>query len=246
VQGADNVSAAAAGLVDANGGVNVRTRLLYDADGHIAARFYPSAFATSTQTPDPTFMTRADIDQDGQTTAVFVPRYDAGAHSDLGLSGTQAGQCPTNPSPQSVSGVPGYPSGVGVCVTRYLYDPAGNHVRTVLPTSNGSDNKFVVYAYTDDRLVASVDAPSPAQATGARVTDASYLYDGVGKQVKQTDALGHQTTTTFTADELAALAVERGDVTAPDRSSSTTTTTIDSLAWRRSAASCRAHPDPEV
>src|SRR5207302_3203219 len=39
VHGADNVSAAAAGPVDANGGVNVRTRLAYDADGHVVARF---------------------------------------------------------------------------------------------------------------------------------------------------------------------------------------------------------------
>src|SRR5207302_10457740 len=110
----------------------------------------------------------------------------------------QAPQCPTSPCPQPVSGVPAYPSGVGVCVTRYRYDPAGNHVRTVLPTSNGSDNRFVVYAYTDDNLLASVDAPSPAQTTGARVTAMSYLYDGDRKQVKQTDALGHQQTTTYT------------------------------------------------
>src|SRR5207237_7767000 len=80
VQGADNVSAAAAGLVDANGGVNVRTRVLYDADSHVVGSFYPSAFATSTQSPDATFMTRADFDQDGRTTAVFTPRYDSGAH----------------------------------------------------------------------------------------------------------------------------------------------------------------------
>jgi RHS repeat-associated protein len=201
VQGADNMSAAAAGLVDAAGGANVRTRVLYDADGHAVAAFQPSAFATSTQSPDPSFMVRSDVDQDGQVTAVFQPRYDTSAHSDLGLSATQAAQCPTTPSPQPVAGVPGYPSGVGVCVTRHLYDPAGNAVRTVLPTVNGGANRFVVSAYTDDRLVASVDAPNPA-LDGGRVTAATHLYDANGKQVKQTDALGHQQTTTYTSDEL--------------------------------------------
>jgi RHS repeat-associated protein len=202
VQGADNVSAAAAGLADASGGSNVRTRLLYDADGSVVASFDPRAFATSTQAPDPTFMTRADIDADARTTAVFQPRYDSSAHSDLGLSGTQAAQCPTSPAPQAVPGVPGYPAGVGVCVTRYQYDAGGRHVRTVSPTSNGSDNRFTVYAYTDDGLLASVDAPSPAATSGGRVTAGTYLYDGVGRQVRQTDALGNQQTTTYTADGL--------------------------------------------
>jgi RHS repeat-associated protein/uncharacterized repeat protein (TIGR01451 family) len=203
VKGADNVSAPAAGLVAADGGSNVRTRTVYDADGHVVASFEASAFAASTSNPDPAFMVRTDIDQDGRISAVFQPRYDAGTHSDLGLSGIQAAQCATNPSPQPVNGVPGFPAGVGVCVTRYQYDAAGNQIRTVLPTSNGTDNKFVVYAYTDDRLLASVDAPSPAQ-DAARVTAATYLYDGNGKQVKQTDALGHQKTTTYTSDELVA------------------------------------------
>ncbi|HEY4028371.1 MAG TPA: RHS repeat-associated core domain-containing protein, partial [Candidatus Dormibacteraeota bacterium] len=166
------------------------------------ASFAPSAFATSTQNADPTFMTRLEIDQDGRTAAVFQPRYDAAAHSDLGLSATQSAQCRTGASPQAVPGVPAYPSGVGVCVTRYGYDPAGNHVRTVLPTSNGSDNRFVVYNYTDDRRVASVESPSPAQTTGARVTAVTYRYDADGKPVKQTDSLGNQLTLTYTADEL--------------------------------------------
>jgi RHS repeat-associated protein len=202
VQGADNVSAGAAGLVDASGGANVRTRLLYDADGNVVASFAPAAFASSTQTPDPAFMTRLDFDQDGRTAAVFQPRFDAAAHSDLGLSATQTGQCPTGASPRAIPGVPAYPSGVGVCVTRYGYDPAGNHVRTVLPTSNGGDNRFVTYNYTDDRRVASVESPSPAQTTGGRVTAATYQYDADGKPVKQIDALGNQLTLTYTADEL--------------------------------------------
>jgi YD repeat-containing protein len=194
------VVASQAGLPDASGGSNIRTRVAYDADGHAVAQFAPSAFATSTSNPNPAFMTRTDIDQDGRTTAVFQPRYDAGSHSDLGLSATQSAQCMTNPSPQTVPGVPGFPAGVGVCVTHYQYDAAGRHTRTVLATSNGSDNRYVDYSYTDDGLTAAVNSPSPAQ-NGARVTSASYLYDGDGKQVKQIDALGHQQTTSYTSDE---------------------------------------------
>ena len=203
VQGSDSLIAGQAGLPDAGGGSNIRTRVAYDVDGHAVAQFAPSAFATSTSNPNPAFMTRTDIDQDGRTTAVFQPRYDAGSHSDLGLSTTQSAQCTTNPSPQQVPGVPGFPAGVGVCVTHYQYDAAGRHTRTVLATSSGSDNRFVDYSYTDDGLTAAVNAPSPAQ-NGARVTAASYLYDGNGKQVKQTDALGHQQTTSYTSDELVA------------------------------------------
>ena len=114
-------------------------------------------------------MVRSDIDRDGRLTADFQPRYDAGVHSDLGLSTVQASQCPTGASPQSVPGLPAYPSAVCVCVTRYQYDAGGRHTRTVLPTSNGSDNRFVVYAYTDDNLLASVDAPSPAATPRALV-----------------------------------------------------------------------------
>jgi RHS repeat-associated protein len=203
VKGADNVAAAAAGLVTADGGANVRTRLAYDADGHLVASFQGSAFATSTQTPDAAFMVRTDFDPDGRITAVFQPRFDGSGHSDLGLSGVQPAQCPTNPAPQPIPGVPGYPAGVGVCTTSYQYDAAGNHVRTVLPTSAGSANRFVAYSYTDDRLLASADAPSPAQE-GSRVTAATYLYDGAGKQVRKTDALGNQQTTAYTSDELVA------------------------------------------
>src|SRR5262245_12682373 len=44
VAGADNLNAGQAGLVDANGGVNARTRVAYDADGHVVAKFLPDAF----------------------------------------------------------------------------------------------------------------------------------------------------------------------------------------------------------
>jgi RHS repeat-associated protein len=201
VDGADNVLAAATGLVDGNGGGNIRTRVMYDPDGHVAARLDPGAFITSTTTPDATFMLRTDYDVDGRSAASYLPRYDAGAHSDLGLSSSQSSQCPTGVAPQAVSGVPAYPAGVGVCSTKYQFDYAGNRTRVTLPTSTGPDNRYLAYNYTDDNLVASIDSPSPVTA-GARVTSASKLYDGDGKQVKVTDALGNTQTTSYFADEL--------------------------------------------
>ena len=39
-------------LVDFSGGSNIRSRLAYDADGHVVATFQPWAFASSTTTPD--------------------------------------------------------------------------------------------------------------------------------------------------------------------------------------------------
>ncbi|MBV9100382.1 MAG: hypothetical protein JO198_04980 [Candidatus Dormibacteraeota bacterium] len=208
VQGADNTTASLAGLVSSDGGANVRTRRAYDADGNLVAQFDPRAFISSTTTPDALFMLRTDFDVDGRAVAQYVPRYDntddSGKYSDMGLSGvsgTQAAQCPTGASPQSISGVPGYPSTTGVCITRLQYDHDGNRSQLRLPTSNGSDNRYINYDYTDDNLVESIDAPAPPGA-GTRVTAQSNLYDADAKLVKQTDANGNQQTTAYFADEL--------------------------------------------
>jgi RHS repeat-associated protein len=208
VQGADNIVAASAGLVSADGGANVRTRTLYDADSNPVAQFDPRAFASSTTTPDALFMLRTDYDVDGRPVTQYVPRYDnsddAGKYSDMGLSGvsgTQAAQCPTGATPQTITGVPGFPAAAGVCITRLQYDRDGNRSRLTLPTSNGSDNRYIAYGYTDDNLVESIDAPAPPGA-GTRVTAQSNLYDADTKLVKQTDANGNQQTTAYFADEL--------------------------------------------
>jgi RHS repeat-associated protein len=204
VAGADNPSAAAAGLVDANGTKNIRTRVAYDADGNVVAQFDPRAFTASTTTPNAEFMVRTDFDADGHPATHYVPRYDTGAASDLGLSSTQTSQCSAtpNPAPASIPGVPAYPVGVGLCLTRVFYDPAGNRSQLRLPTSNGSDNRYVNFAYTPDNLLASVDAPSPA---GGRVTATSYVYDGDAKPVTVTSAAGtsvaRQETMTYNSDE---------------------------------------------
>jgi len=132
VTGSDNPSAGLAGPASADGGSNVRTRAVYDADGHRVAQYGPRAFATSVTSPDPRFLTRTDLDADGRPVAAYTPRYDTAdpAFTDpTGTGGTQASECPTGvapaavPVPASMPAVPGYPATVGVCVTRSSYDP---------------------------------------------------------------------------------------------------------------------------
>lgn len=199
VTGADNTNAAAAGT-DGDGTKNIRTRNFYDQDGHLVAQLLPGAFATSTSSPNNAYLTRTDYDADGRPVTTYEPRYDS-SHPEPGLSSVQASQCPSPPrtTPTNMTGVPNYPAGVGVCVTQTSYDFDGNRTKVILPTSNGSDNRYVSYSYTDDSLLAAVDAPNPA-SNGTRETAASYIYDGDGKQVKQTlvpnDSTNTQSTTT--------------------------------------------------
>ncbi|MBV8980682.1 MAG: RHS repeat protein, partial [Acidimicrobiia bacterium] len=224
IVGADNVSVALAGTVDAQGTKNIHTRVLYDPDGNVAASFDPRAFdpAETASAPSPAFMARTDYDPDGRPTASYVPRYDqaaTGRHDDLGLndpSGTdqQTSQCPTNPSPQAVAGVPSYPSTVGVCVTKVSYDAAGNQTKVTLPTAtNGSSNRHLDLSYTDDNLLAAVCGPAPgaqniyptACATygnSSRVTVAAYEYDADTNVVRQVDANGNQQLTSYLSDGL--------------------------------------------
>src|SRR5258708_11996734 len=85
---------------------------------NVVASFQPSAFASSTTTPDPTSMLRTDYDVDGRVIVQWGPRYDSSTHSDVGLgSTTQTTQCPGNAGPHSVARVPGYPPTAGVYVT---------------------------------------------------------------------------------------------------------------------------------
>jgi len=226
VAGADNVAAALAGLPSSDGGSNIRTRAYYDADGHVVASLSASAFLRSgpgggdpRSNPDPLFITRTDYDADGRPSALYVPRYDntddGGVYGDPGLSTTQANQCGTSSRPQSIGGVPSYWSGVGVCVTSVSYDADGNRSRVTLPTSPQGANRYIAYAYTNDNLQLTVDAPSadPSNSSPAVCTlpggtppgtraDSCYLYDGDGKPVQATDPNGHVTSTTYYFDEL--------------------------------------------
>jgi RHS repeat-associated protein len=206
VVGSDNLNAANAGAVDNVGGKNVRTRLVYDADGNIIARILPGAFTGWPAAIDYSYMVRTNFDADARPIARFEPRYDA-AVPDPGLNATQVAQCTTAAAPAQPPAPP-YPSGVGLCVTQLQYDFAGNTTKEILPTSSGSDNRFVTYSYTDDNLVSTVNSPNPAPA-GGRVNSASNLYDGAGRRVKTTDANGIQQTTSYTSDGLTAQVVDQ-------------------------------------
>jgi RHS repeat-associated protein len=207
VVGASSTSGASAWPVDTtNGGANIRTRLVYDPDGNVIQRYEPRAFTTSSAGADIRFMSQTDYDADGRPVKQYVPRYDnasGSAYTDEavdGTPGTQASQCRT--------GVASYPSTVGVCVTSIVYDYAGNRIKLWLPTSNGSGNRYVAYTYTDDRLVASNDQPSP---TGSGRALTSFLYDADGNQVKSTDPLGYQNTRAYFADGLLKQTVNQPD-----------------------------------
>ncbi len=199
VVGADSYDPAHTGT--ATGGANVRTRVQYDADGHVVARYEPRAFSASITNADPLFMTRTSYDADGRAVTRYVPRYDngtqaaddLGAYSDPQSNGAQGAQCAT--------GTTGYPASVGVCITRVTYDPAGNVSRAYLPTSNGADNRHLDYSYTADNLLASVSAPAPPGVAGPRVTAMTSAYDGDGKVISATDANGVQQLTTYYSDE---------------------------------------------
>lgn len=212
VQASDNLSAVFAGTAD--GSHNTRTRVLYDADGHVVAQYEPRAFVTSTSNPDPLFMTRTDFDLDGRPNALYVARYDntsdGGGYSDLGLSGTsgtQSTQCPTGGQtlPQSIAGVPSYPSSAGLCLTTVTYDATGNRLRVTTPTARSDGSSYLQIVSTDDNLVASVEAPNPS-SPGSRLTGATpavaYVYDGDGRTIQTTDANGVVATTNYFSDGL--------------------------------------------
>ena len=214
VTGADNTDATQAGLPDTNGGINTRTRVVYDADGHIAASFDPRAFASSITAPNPDYMTVTSFDADGRPNGHYSPRFDNAtpAVADFGTgldpNNTQAVQCSTTnrpPATVSLTPPPAYGSQVGVCAATATYDGSNNLTSEVLPTApgSGSTNRHLDFVYTDDNHVAFATGPDPSNNNGtARVTTAAYLYDADAKPVKVTDALGHQTVTSYFSDEL--------------------------------------------
>lgn len=200
VTGADSTDAAQAGPTDANGTQNVRTRLYYDQDGNVAAKLLPGAFATSVTTPDDAYMVRTDYDNADRPTTTYTPRYDS-THPDEALSSTQSTQCPTSPriAPASIPDVPTYPGGVGLCIAQTGYDSNGNVAKRVLPTSNGSDNRYFTYAYSDDNLLTTVGGPNPSSS--GQETISTYTYDADGHQTSVTDANNNIDTTSYFSDE---------------------------------------------
>ena len=211
VEGASSTVASQAGVTSPDGGSNIRSRLFYDQDGHIVAVLAPSAFVLSVSAPDASFMSRRDYDADGRPIAEYTPRFDGAAHSDLGLSSTQTSQCPTGVTPQqSAPNVPSWPAGVGVCTLKLQYDADGNTSQVTLPTSNGLDNRYVTYTYTNDNLVSMVCTPNPSGAASTcpgstaspRVAAETTYYDADAKPVEAIDALNDTTLTSYYSDEL--------------------------------------------
>lgn len=200
-----------AGVPDPDGTFNLRTRNIYDPDGRVAAILPPLAFtdAASLTNPDPSPALRTDYDLDGQQTAAYSPRYSNAASSqgngsDGGANvNQQTAQCPTNPAPQYLAGLTNYGAAVGVCVSRYTYDETGNPTSQILPTNTANPaTRYLQAAFTDDNLPKSLDAPDPRSNGGRIPNAATYVYDGLGRTVKVTDALDQSSTQTFTADGL--------------------------------------------
>lgn len=214
VTGASSTDAATSGVVSADGGSNTRTRRYYDADGHVVATLPPRAFQTSVTSPDLTYMTSVDYDTEGRASAVYKPRYDA-ATSDPALEPAQARDCSTSRRPAAVVGDPAetpaaYPStsNTALCATRVTYDGEGNITQLTLPTSTGSDNRYIAYGYSDDNLRTTLDTPSSAPGgtqgvstgpNGPR-TISTTVYDGHSKPLTVTDPLGHVSSNTYNPD----------------------------------------------
>ena len=190
IDGSDNLSAASAGALAANGGQNIRTRTFYDADSHVIEVLQPGAFS-SVSSPDTRFQTRSDYDADGRVIASWVPYSDSNDSSKRDPAST--GQCPT--------GAANYPATVGVCVTRYQYDGNGKVTSTLLPTAAGSwaSPRHVDDVYTNDGLKASETAPSP---TGGGTVKTFAFYDAGGRTVKTLDPIGTPDVTTYSPDSL--------------------------------------------
>lgn len=195
-------------LPDPQGLANTRTRTFYDADGRAAVFLPPQAFSDTESLTDPDFSTarRVDHDLDGRPIATYSPRFDdtvtsigTGDDGDTGVN-QQTAQCTTDRTVDHVVGAEAYGASVGVCASRTEYDPVGQVARQWLPTSSGADNRYLEYTYTPDRLARLVTGPDPNGS--GRVDAAQYRYDGVGRQIRVEDALGHATLTVYRADGL--------------------------------------------
>ncbi len=197
--------ALATAVTDANAQVNLRSRVLYDADSHVVASYNPRAFTGTDQTgsaalldaPDERFAARSRFDRDSRPVTQLVPRADSGTVNDLTGDASQRDQCRTGTDP--------YPAGVHVCRTDLGYDAIGNVTTVRLPTraSDTDTTRQVSYRYTNDNLLEAVLAPNPQTNTGT-VTVVASAFDGAGRPVSSTNAAGHTSTSSYTSDGLVA------------------------------------------
>lgn len=175
VVGATHLNADQAGV--ATGSANRRTRRDYDEHGNVIAVWGPRAFTQSTRAPDrdpatqdadSDFVVRTTYDVEDRPTHQYVPRQRVAA-------GVSPDQCLTNAE--------GYHPDTVVCRTKAEYDAVGNRTKVILPTSDGSDGRFITWSYTDDYLVAAVKAPDPAGGIDA-VTATQYFYDANARPLR--------------------------------------------------------------
>ncbi len=220
------------GVTDADGGVNIHTRVSYDPDGNQVAQFSADAFETSATTPNPEYMVRTDFDADDRPVTQYVPRYDSsdptettvGASSVFSGQASQAAQCPTTGNvpvapggvgaPQTIPGVPAYDSTAGLCITAVQYNAASEVTIELLPTAGGSwsSPQQESFTYTNDGLTSQVTSPDPDSASGAPATvNQTAVYDAQGNVLVSTQpnpdtASGQpatvQTASTYSADGL--------------------------------------------
>ena len=192
VRGWDGSSAVASAVASSDGGTNIHSHMVYDADGNLVQTYDPRAFSGSSA-DQRSFMTTAVYDADGRPSAVYRPRYDGGAYSDLSSSSaTQSTQCPGNRS--------GYPATVGVCVETASYDGVGELAEVILPTATGgSAARKIDYTHTDDGHLLMITEPSPS---GSGTVTRQFGYDAEGRTVKSLDELSRATTVSFTSDGL--------------------------------------------
>ena len=220
----------------ATGTSNTRYRTTYDAAGNVVARYEPRAFTGSVPSATATtfagapggfssaYMVRTDYDADNRAIDQYTPRTNTATTNpiagSLASGSAEAAQC-TAAGP-STSGLPTYPPDVNTCHTTASHDADGNISSVQLPTTtSGATNRHLDYTYTPDNLLQSVTGADPAAGTGssARITLATYAFDGAGRTISATDALSHTTTTSyFPAGTTAA-------VTQPTSSSSVSHTT---------------------
>ncbi|HWL34656.1 MAG TPA: RHS repeat-associated core domain-containing protein [Frankiaceae bacterium] len=178
----------------ADGGGSVRTDYEYDDAGNIDKIIEPRAFAPNAPTDATTlFATSMEYDDAGRLAWRSTPRSDSAVASEPAL---------TLPGGGAITGTDDCPasSGLRVCTTAFQYDAAGRLVTQWLPTAGvGSDGvvpttkattgdaaRYVDFTYTPDGLVATIDAPAPADTNGnGRRAITRRYYDGSGAVVAE-------------------------------------------------------------
>ncbi|MGD1052671.1 MAG: PKD domain-containing protein, partial [Candidatus Dormibacteria bacterium] len=152
------------GVTDASGGVNIHTRVVYDADGNQVAAYSADAFQSSLTSPSTDYMMATTFDADDRPIAQYVPRYDDATSSTTSSftasvpavsSGSQAqtAECPLATTQIPAQGTSWGTGGVGqpptsttlpylqytgVCITAVQYNGDGQVTETLMPTAGGA------------------------------------------------------------------------------------------------------------